>query len=79
MWIYFEDDLGGYRVGFYTPDGVFELESCHARSEAAAERVHYLNGGNPERKDNSLFNAFADITRKHASSLAKENKEEKSG
>ena len=41
---YFEHDL--YTVGFYRPDGGFEPESDFARSGDAAQRVHYLNGGN---------------------------------
>lgn len=35
-----------YTVGFYTPDGDWKPESDHANSNAAAERVHWLNGGN---------------------------------
>jgi hypothetical protein len=39
-----EDRL--WTVGFYKPDGSWEPESDHGSSEEAAERVHYLNGGN---------------------------------
>lgn len=34
-----------WTVGFYKPDGEFEPESDHENREAAASRVHYLNGG----------------------------------
>ena len=33
-------------VGFYTPQGVWIAESDHNTKEAAADRVHWLNGGN---------------------------------
>lgn len=41
-----------YTVGFYKPDIFnggykFEAESDHDTKEAAAARVHYLNGGQP--------------------------------
>jgi hypothetical protein len=32
-------------VGFYNPKGEWVPESDHESKEAAAERVHYLNGG----------------------------------
>lgn len=35
---------GLHTVGFYNPDGSFEPEGDYGREEAA-ERVHYLNGG----------------------------------
>lgn len=34
-----------FTVGFYLPDGKWEPESDHSTRDAAAERVHYLNGG----------------------------------
>lgn len=44
MWLYqSEDDV--WTVGFYTPNGEWKPESDHKTSEAAAKRVHYLNGG----------------------------------
>lgn len=52
MWVYirvsqkFADAL--WTVGFYTPDGKWEPESDHESPEKAAERVHYLNGGNAD-------------------------------
>ena len=33
-------------VGFYTPQGVWIAESDHNTKEAAADRIHWLNGGN---------------------------------
>jgi len=46
MWVYLKskgDEL--WTVGFYRPDGAWMPESDHTSSEAAADRVHYLNGG----------------------------------
>lgn len=34
-----------WTVGFYDPQGNWVPESDHATAEAAARRVHYLNGG----------------------------------
>lgn len=36
-----------YTVGHYKPDGKFEPESDHSEAGAAADRVHWLNGGMP--------------------------------
>lgn len=52
----FHDDEGRvhalYTVGFYRPDdGKWEPESDHASREAAAQRVHYLNGGHSAAQD----------------------------
>ena len=33
-------------VGFFRPDGAFISDSDHELREAAARRVHWLNGGN---------------------------------
>ena len=56
MWVYVESeswtDSDGNRhklftVGFYRPsDGKFESDSDHSSRDDAANRVHYLNGGN---------------------------------
>lgn len=45
MYIYLETEKGLWTVGFYAPDGAFEPESDYDSRMAAAERVHYLNGG----------------------------------
>lgn len=46
-WVYIKSryEPGLYVVGFYKPDGEWEPESDHHGEESAAERVHYLNGG----------------------------------
>ena len=44
-WVYWNSEPGLWTVGHYTPDGSREPESDHATPEAAAARVHYLNGG----------------------------------
>ncbi len=38
-----ETDL--FTVGFYSPGGQWDAESDHESKDAAAARVHYLNGG----------------------------------
>lgn len=51
MYVYVESEKGLWTVGFYAPKGQWNPESDHATKEAAAERVHYLNGGNePEER-----------------------------
>jgi hypothetical protein len=46
-WVYLGQVNRGdpFTVGFYKPDGEWEPESDHATADAAAKRVHYLNGG----------------------------------
>lgn len=44
-WVYIRSEPGLWTVGFYRPDGKWEPESDHDTREEAAERVHYLNGG----------------------------------
>lgn len=45
MYVYIKSETQLYTVGFYAPDGKWQPESDHLIREAAAERVHYLNGG----------------------------------
>ena len=49
VWVYQSFEPGLYTVGFYDPKGERHPESDHDSREAAANRVHYLNGGNNER------------------------------
>ncbi len=44
-WIYIKSEPGLWTVGFYRPDGRFEPESDHESHTAAANHVHFLNGG----------------------------------
>lgn len=44
MYVYIRSEPGLWTVGHYAPEGKFEPESDHASTEAAAERVRYLNG-----------------------------------
>lgn len=48
MYVYIQSERSLYTVGFYGPDGKWHPESDHASTEAAAARVHYLNGGKGE-------------------------------
>jgi len=45
MWVYKQSEPRLWTVGYYSPDGTFVPESDHSDSEIAAERVHWLNGG----------------------------------
>lgn len=44
-YIYIKSEPLLWTVGFYKPDGKFEPESDYKNADAAAKRVHYLNGG----------------------------------
>jgi hypothetical protein len=53
MYVYIANkDFGGFTVGHYRPGGKFVAETTYPEKHAAAERVHYLNGG----VDPGLFN-----------------------
>lgn len=45
MYVYIKSEEGLWTVGFYSPDGQWHPESDYTIKESAAERVHYLNGG----------------------------------
>lgn len=44
-YVYIQSEPGLWTVGFYDPTGKWVPESDHESAAAAAERVHYLNGG----------------------------------
>lgn len=46
MYVYIQSEPNLWTVGFYDPDGIWHSDSDHSDREAAARRVHYLNGGN---------------------------------
>ena len=48
MWVYESFESGLWTVGYYAPGGKWMPESDHSSKDAAAARVHYLNGGDPE-------------------------------
>lgn len=45
MYVYIPSEPGLFTVGHYSPDGKWVPESDHESKDAAASRVHYLNGG----------------------------------
>jgi len=47
-YVYIRSEPQLWTVGFYDPDGKFVPESDHDSTEAAAQRVNYLNGGSYE-------------------------------
>ena len=46
MWVYILSEKNQWEVGFYDPKGKWERDLAYSRLTDAAERVHYLNGGN---------------------------------
>src|SRR5690606_24777482 len=46
VYVYQQTEPGLWTVGFYDPQGRWHAESDHTSPESAAERVHWLNGGN---------------------------------
>ena len=51
MWVYIRSEPGLYTVGFFDPKGQWHTDSDHESKDAAAARVHYLNGGaHPNRQ-----------------------------
>lgn len=43
-----------WTVGFYKPDGEWVSESDHRSKQLAAERVHWLNGGETQDSQRQL-------------------------
>lgn len=58
MYVYIKAEPQLYTVGFYTPDGKWNPESDHETKEAAAERVHYLNGGQEQQESWEEYQHF---------------------
>ena len=50
MYVYWRSETFLWTVGYYTPDGKQVPESDYESSEAAAARVHYLNGGGLDKQ-----------------------------
>lgn len=50
MYVYIQSEKKLWTVGFYNPEGKFIPESDHDSKEAAATRIHYLNGGEDGKK-----------------------------
>jgi hypothetical protein len=47
MYVYVNSEPGLWTVGFYAPNGKWFPDSDQSSRDEAAQRVHYLNGGNP--------------------------------
>lgn len=45
VYVHDKNEPNLWTVGFYDPKGNWHPESDHDSTAAAAERVHYLNGG----------------------------------
>lgn len=45
-YVYRKSEPNLWTVGYYTPSGEWVSESDWETKQLAAERVHYLNGGN---------------------------------
>lgn len=46
MYVYIRSEPDLLTVGFYDPEGQWHADSDFERREDAAQRVHWLNGGN---------------------------------
>ena len=46
MWVFRTTEPGLWTVGYYTPDREWVTDSDWPTKEEAADRVHWLNGGN---------------------------------
>ena len=55
MYVYIKSDLNLWTVGFYKPDGEWIGESDYENRADAAERVHWLNGGNIDTIDEIII------------------------
>ena len=44
-WVYIRSEPQLWTVGFYAPDGKWHPDSDHDNPADAANRAHYLNGG----------------------------------
>jgi len=58
MWVYVQTEKTLWTTGFYDPKGFWYPDRDYASREEAAQRVHYLNGGNKgndgeDKKDES--------------------------
>ncbi len=53
-YVYWQSEPGLWTVGIYKPDGEREPESDHESPEKAAQRVHWLNGGNDSELELNL-------------------------
>lgn len=49
-YVYIRSEPTVYTVGFYSPEGAWHSDSDFGSRDKAAERVHYLNGGNVPAK-----------------------------
>lgn len=48
MYVYLKSEDNLWTVGFYSPAGEWVPESDWNMAARAADRVHYLNGGDPD-------------------------------
>ena len=60
MYVYIKSEKNLWTVGFYTPDGKWNSESDHSNEASAAERVHWLNGGQPDEDLDPTVNHYDD-------------------
>jgi hypothetical protein len=62
MFVYKQTESSLWTVGHYDPSGKWEPESDHSTMRAAAERVHWLNGGVTEEQIEELVRRVAQPT-----------------
>ena len=55
LWLYLRSADARWRVGYFDPAGCWWEDSSHAAAQAAADRVHWLNGGHPGSEHGELL------------------------
>lgn len=67
-WVYIRSEPSLWTVGFYGPDAdgaKWHSDSDHESREAAAERVHWLNGGELREWIRSVEATLEQLTSEH--------------
>jgi len=64
VWVYVRSESYLYTVGFYAPDGNWHSDSDHDSKKKAADRVHYLNGGESKESESELKTLFKRLWRR---------------
>ena len=66
-YVYIQSEKHLWTAGFYDPQGGWHPESDHETAEFAAQRVHYLNGGDePDEPENPYMLHGAELERTEA-------------
>ena len=75
-WVFIQSEPGLYTVGHYKPDGKWVPESDHSSTALAADRVHFLNGGERTLPVSDLRASLEEVT-DHLWELCKDERDDK--